>query len=115
MPARNVGHYVNHTDDHDWQPFTDIPTDEIIFFRGVGIPPTSYNYMILTDYISPTSCVSMNHRKSHRVDEFARSLRPKTPFQVRKVFFWAPSWRVEPFKHVGLGQQKPMDSIWRFP
>ena len=24
MPARNGGHYVNHTDDRDWQPFTDI-------------------------------------------------------------------------------------------
>ena len=24
MPARNVGRYVNHTDDRNWQPFTDI-------------------------------------------------------------------------------------------
>ena len=50
MPAWNGGHYVNHTDDHDWQPFTDIPTDEIIFFRGVGIPPTSYGLWYANNY-----------------------------------------------------------------
>jgi hypothetical protein len=27
-----------------------IPTDELILFRGVGIPPTSNGLMILTTY-----------------------------------------------------------------
>ena len=27
---------------HTWDVI--LPIDEIIFFRGVGIPPTSYNY-----------------------------------------------------------------------
>ena len=27
-----------------------IPTDELIFFRGVGIPPTNYDWVICQDF-----------------------------------------------------------------
>jgi hypothetical protein len=29
-----------------------IPTDEIIFFRGVGIPPTSISFYVPTGYLT---------------------------------------------------------------